>query len=58
MRKVDPNKSGSLGRFAFVRWYMEEEISLDSTEEAEHLVGWGCKANLLDIHLEFVLEVH
>ena len=37
---------------------MEEEISLDSTEEAEHLVGWGCKANLLDIHLELFLEVH
>ena len=46
LRKVDPNESGSLDRFAFVRWYvdlvegpdgdkLEEEVSLDSAEEAE-----------------------
>ena len=39
LRKVDPNESGSLYRFAFVRWYVEEEVSLDSAEEEECLVG-------------------
>ena len=34
LRKVDPNESGSLNRFSFVRWYVDEEVSLDSTEEA------------------------
>ena len=31
LRKVDPNESGSLERFYFVRWYVDEEVSLDST---------------------------
>ena len=46
MQKVDPNESGSLDRFAFVRWYvnlvegpdgdiLEEEVNLESTEEYE-----------------------
>ena len=39
--KIDPNESGSLDRFAFVRWYVDEEVSLESAEEAERLVGWG-----------------
>ena len=33
-RKVDPKESDSLDRFAFVRWYVGKEFSLDSTEEA------------------------
>ena len=40
LRKLDPNESGSLDRFAFVRWYVDEEVSLDSAKEAELLVGW------------------
>ena len=31
--KVYPNESGSLDRFAFLRWYVEEEVSMDSSEE-------------------------
>ena len=27
----------------------ENEVSLDSTEEAENFVGWGCKVILIDI---------
>ena len=50
LQKVDPNESGSLDRFSFVRWYMEEEVSLESAEEAERLAGWGCKFSLMDIH--------
>ena len=34
LQKLYPNKSGSLDRFAFVRWYVDEKISLDSAEEA------------------------
>ena len=49
MRKVDPHESGSWDRFAFVRWYMDKEISLDSAEETELLVGWGCNFILLDL---------
>ena len=40
MWKVDPNKSGILDHFSFVRWYVDEEVSLDYAEEAERLVGW------------------
>ena len=28
LRKVDPNESSSLDRFGFVRWYVDEEVSL------------------------------
>ena len=34
-----PNESGSLYCFAFVRWYVDKEIYIDSAEEAERLVG-------------------
>ena len=34
LRKLDPNESGSLERFIFVRWYVDEEVSLESAEEA------------------------
>ena len=47
--KVDPNESGGLGRFAFVSWYVNKEVSLESAEEAEHLISWGWKVSLLDI---------
>ena len=49
MRKVDPNESGSLERFPFVRWYVDKEVSLESAEEAECLVGWGYNASLKDL---------
>ena len=39
--KLDPNESVSLDRFAFVRWYVGEEVSLDSVEEAERFLGCG-----------------
>ena len=39
LRKVDPNESGSLDRFDFVRWYVDKEISLEYAEEADRLVG-------------------
>ena len=47
LRKVGLNKSGSLDRFAFVRWYVDEEVSLDSAEKTENLVGWDCNFSLL-----------
>ena len=47
--KVDPNESGSLDSIAFVRWYEDDEVSLESSEEAESLVGWGCNISLMDI---------
>ena len=49
LQKVDPNGSGSLDHFAFLRWYVDDKVSLKSTEEAEHLVGWGCKVSLVDL---------
>ena len=48
-RKVEPNESGGLDSFAFVRWYVDKEVSLESAQEAENLVGWGCKASLMDL---------
>ena len=30
LRKVDQNESGSLDRFAFVRWYVDVEVSMVS----------------------------
>ena len=50
LKKVDPNESGILDRFAFVRWYVDKDISLDSTEEVESLVGWGYKISLMNLH--------
>ena len=49
LRKVDPNEIGSLERFVFVRWYVENEVSMDSSEEAESLVGWACNVSLIYI---------
>ena len=49
LRKVDPNESDSLDRFSFVRWYVDKEVSLESVEEAERLVGWDCRVSLLDL---------
>ena len=47
LRKVYPNESGSLYRFAFVVWYVNKDVSLDSVEEAERLVGLGFKVSLM-----------
>ena len=41
LQKVYPNESGSLERFAFMKWYIDEEVSLEYTDEAEHLMGLG-----------------
>ena len=49
LRNVDPNESGGLDSFAFLRWYVDEEVSLDSSEEAERSVGCGCKV-LMDLY--------
>ena len=57
LQKVDPNESGSLERFAFVRWYVDKEVSLDSAEEAERLVGWYWKVSLLNIQWEIYLKI-
>ena len=34
LQKVEPNESGSLGCFPFVRWYVDKGVSIDSAEEA------------------------
>ena len=47
--KVDPNESGSLAHFSFVRWYLDDEVSLNFTKEAELLVFWGSKVTMMDI---------
>ena len=31
---------------------------MNSVEEAERLVGWGCKVSLLDLQLEIFLKIH
>ena len=49
LRKLDPNEIGSLDCFAFVRWYVEEEVSQNYAEEAEHLVGWACKVIMMNL---------
>ena len=56
--KLDLNESGTLDRFAFVRWYVVEEVYLESTEKAEHLVGWSCKVILMDLQREICLKIH
>ena len=58
LRKVYPNKIGSLDHFNFVVWYVDKEFSLDSAEEAELLVGWGCKVGLMDIKLAIFFKFH
>ena len=45
--KLYPNESGSLERFAFLRWYVDEEVSLDYADEEERLVGWGLNVSLM-----------
>ena len=37
---------------------LEEEVSLDSAEEVENLVGCGCKVSLMDLQREIFLKVH
>ena len=37
---------------------MDEEVSTDSTEEAERLVCWACKVSLVDLQREIFLKVH
>ena len=49
MRKVDPNESGSLDHFTSVRWYVDEEVSMDYSEEAELFLGWDCRVSMLDL---------
>ena len=49
LQKLDPNESDSLDCSTFVRWYVDKEVSLDSAEKADLLVGWGYKVSLMDI---------
>ena len=44
-----PKQKFQFGQFVFVRWYVEKEVSLDSTEEEDILVGWGCKGSIMDL---------
>ena len=37
---------------------MEKEVSLDSAEEAELLVGWACKFSLVYLQREIFLMIH
>ena len=57
MRKLDPNESGSLDHFTSVRWYMDEEVSMDYSEEAELMVGWDCRVSMLDLQWEIYLNI-
>ena len=47
--KVELNEIGILDIFSFVRWYVDNEIALDSVEDKERLVGWGCKVSLIGL---------
>ena len=58
MEKVYPKESGIFDSFAFLRWYVEKEVSLESSDEAELLVGWGCKVVLMDLQWEIVLKIN
>ena len=49
MWKVDPNEIVGLECFPFVRYYVDNGVSLGSAKEAEHLVGWGCKVSMMDL---------
>ena len=50
LKKIDPNESVSLDCFAFVRWYVDKEVYLESADEADRLVGWGFKVILMDLY--------
>ena len=52
LHKIDPNKSGSFDRFFIVRWYVDKEVSLESTEDAERFVDWVCKVGLVYLKQE------
>ena len=58
LQKVYPNGYGGLERFAFVRWYMDKEVSLDYAEDEEFLVVWYCKVILMDLQREIFLNIH
>ena len=42
----------------FLKWYVNKEVSLDSAEEAERLVGWACKVSLMNLQREIFLNIH
>ena len=50
LQKVYPNESSSLDYFAFLSQYVDKEVYLESSEEAEFLVGWGY--NVIMMHLQ------
>ena len=56
--KLDPNESVSLDRSFFVMWYVDEEVSLESAEEAENLVCWDCKVSLVDLQRVIFLMIY
>ena len=49
LQKLNPYESGIMERFAFVSWYVDEEVSMESAGDAEWLVGWGRKVSLMDL---------
>ena len=58
IRKLDPNESGSLDRFAFLRQYVDKEVFLESAEEAESFLGQACKVRLMDLQRKIFLNIH
>ena len=58
LQKLYPNESGGLDRSAFVRWYVDKDVSLDSTGEVERVVHWGCKVSLMYLQREIFLNIH
>ena len=48
-RKYTQMKVVGWNIFAFVRCYVDAVVSLDSAEEAERLVAWGCEVILMDL---------
>ena len=58
LQKVDPSESVSLNRFAFVRWYVDDEVSFEYAKEEERLVGWACKVILMGLKREIILKIN
>ena len=46
------------GKFSFLRWYVENEVSLDFAEESERFLVWGYKVSLMNLQWEIFLWVH
>ena len=58
LRRVGPNESGSLDHFPFIKWHVDMEASLNSTDEEERLASWTCKVILMYLQEEMFLNIH